>query len=123
LVTKEIFFFLIFSSKGHNLNRQLTHTYNQMLNEVDVLLMPTLPLVASLLPTATDSREEYVKRSFEMIGNTAPFDATGHPAMSIPCGMVDGIPVGLMLVGKHFDEARIYQVAHAYEQAVDWVSQ
>ena len=44
-----------------------------------------------------------------MIGNTAPFDLTHHPAMSLPCGMVDGLPVGLMLVGKHFDEPTIYR--------------
>ena len=44
-----------------------------------------------------------------MIGNTAPFDVTGHPAMSVPCGMSDGLPVGLMLIGKHFDEATIYR--------------
>ena len=43
--------------------------------------------------------------------NTAPFDVTGHPAMSMPCGMSDGLPVGLMLIGKHYDEATIYQAA------------
>ena len=52
-----------------------------------------------------------------MITNTAPFDITHHPAMSVPCGMVDGLPVGLMLVGRHFDEMTIYRAAHAFEQA------
>ena len=47
------------------------------------------------------SREDYVARALEMISNTAPFDITHHPAMSLPCGMVDGLPVGLMLVGRH----------------------
>ena len=56
----------------------------------------------------------------EMLGNTAPFDITHHPAMSVPCGMVDGLPVGLMLVGRHFDEMTIYRAAHAFEQAGDW---
>ena len=46
-----------------------------------------------------------------MIANTAPFDITHHPAMSVPCGMVDGLPVGLMLVGRHFDEMTIYRAA------------
>ena len=41
---------------------------------------------------------------WKMIGNTAPFDISHHPAMSLPCGMADGLPVGLMLVGRHFDE-------------------
>src|SRR6185503_8151136 len=56
----------------------------------------------------------------EMIGNTAPFDVTHHPAMSIPCGMVDGLPVGMMLVGKHFDEPTIYRAAQAFQKSGDW---
>ena len=63
---------------------------------------------------------EYVARAFEMIGNTAPLDITGHPAMSIPCGTVDGLPVGLMLVGKHYAEATLYQAAAAFEASMDW---
>ena len=45
---------------------------------------------------------------------------THHPAMAIPCGMSDGLPISMMLVGKHFDEPTIYRAAYAYEQAVDW---
>ena len=45
---------------------------------------------------------------------------TGHPAMSLPCGKVDGLPVGVMLIGKRYAEKTIYQAAHAYEQGVDW---
>ena len=55
-----------------------------------------------------------------MISNTAPFDITHHPAMSLPCGMVDGLPVGLMLVGRMFEEFTIYRAAHAFEQIGDW---
>ena len=55
-----------------------------------------------------------------MIANTSPFDVTGHPSMSIPCGMSEGLPVGLMLTGRQYAEATIYQAAHAFEQAGDW---
>ena len=55
-----------------------------------------------------------------MISNTAPFDITHHPAMAVPCGMSDGLPVSLMLVGKHWDEPTIYKAAFAYEQSGDW---
>ena len=55
-----------------------------------------------------------------MIGNTAPFDATGHPAMSLPCGMSNGLPIGVMLIARHYNETTIYRAAHAYEQSVDW---
>ncbi|MFI5011393.1 MAG: amidase, partial [Hyphomicrobiales bacterium] len=54
------------------------------------------------------------------VGNTAPFDATGHPAMSLPCGMSEGLPVGLMLIAKHYGEPAIYQAAAAFEGAGDW---
>jgi amidase len=46
--------------------------------------------------------------------------ATRHPAMAVPCGMSDGLPVSLMLVAKHFDEPTIYKAAFAFEQAGDW---
>jgi hypothetical protein len=49
------------------------------------------------------SRAEYVQRALEMITNTAPFDISHHPAMSLPCGMVDGLPVRLIVVGKQLD--------------------
>jgi amidase len=53
-----------------------------------------------------------------MIGNTAPFDVSGHPACSVPAGLSDGLPVGMMIIGKHFDDATVLRVAHAFEQAV-----
>jgi hypothetical protein len=66
--------------------------------------MPTVPLKAT--PPANAPRELYIQRAFGMLANTAPFDATGHPAMSIPCGMSEGLPVGLMLIGNHYDESQ-----------------
>ena len=55
-----------------------------------------------------------------MIRNTAPFDVTGHPAMSVPCGLSDDLPIGLMLVGRHWNESTIYKAADAYEKSHDW---
>ena len=106
--------------KAMNIGRRLTAAYDQALARFDLLLMPTTPMKATPLPALTASREEYVQRALEMIGNTAPFDVTHHPAMSVPCGLVDGLPVGLMLVGKHFDEPTIYRAAYAFEQSGDW---
>lgn len=54
-----------------------------------------------------------------LLGNTAGFDATGHPAMSIPCACDEGLPIGLQLVGRYFAEADIYCAAHAFEQTTD----
>ena len=109
-----------FYGKAQNLSRQLTKAYDDAFKDFDILLMPTLPITASKIPAPNAPIEESIARAFEMIANTAPFDTTGHPAMSIPCGLVDGLPVGMMLVGKHYDEGTIYRAAYAFEQAGDW---
>jgi amidase len=107
-------------AKAQNLSRKLSAAYDVALASYDLLLMPTLPIKATPLPPPDASRDLYIQRAFEMLSNTAPFDATGHPAMSLPCGMSDGLPIGLMLIGKHYDEATIYRAAAAFEGAGDW---
>ncbi len=107
-------------AKAQNLTRKLSAAYDKALAEYDLLLMPTLPVKSTPLPPADAPRELYVQRAFEMLPNTCPFDITGHPAIQIPCGTSDGLPVGLMLVGKHFDEMTIYRAAHAFETSLDW---
>jgi amidase len=106
--------------KAVNISRRLKAAYDNVLAQYDLLLMPTLPLVATKLPEPGAPRDEIIARAFEMLANTAAFDITHHPAMSIPCGLSDGLPVGMMLVGKAFDEATIYRAAYGFEQAGDW---
>jgi amidase len=109
-----------FYAKAQNLARKITAAYDHALSDFDLLLMPTLPVKATPLPPADAPLALYLQRAFEMIGNTAPFDVTGHPAMSVPCGLGDGLPIGAMLIGKHFDEATIYAAAAAFEASGDW---
>ncbi len=106
--------------KAINITRRLIEAYDASLAQYDLLLMPTMPMKSQALPAPGCSREEYVQRALEMIGNTCPFNITHHPAMTVPCGMVDGLPIGAMLIGKHYDEATIYRAAYAFEQAEDW---
>ncbi len=108
--------------KAMNLTRRLTAAYDSALAQHDLLLMPTTPMKAPPIPKPGASREEVVTRALEMITNTAPFDISHHPAMAVPCGMSDGLPVSMMLVGKHWDEPTIYRAAAAFEQAGDWRS-
>src|SRR3546814_8725096 len=75
---------------------------------------------AQPLPPPGSPLELVIQRAFEILPNTAPFDTTGHPAMTVPCGLSGGLPIGLMLIGKHWGEAPIYQAAHAFEQMDDW---
>jgi amidase len=67
----------------------------------------------------TFAKGRTVERALEMLTNTAPFDISHHPAMAISRGMREGLPVSMMLVGKHFDEPTIYRAAYAFEQAGD----
>ena len=107
-------------AKAQNLVRKLRRGYDDALARYDLLLMPTLPMTATKLPAADAPVGEILQRAFEMLPNTAPFDCTHHPAMSHPCGTVDGLPVGMMLIGKAFDEGTIYRAAAAFEGGVDW---
>ncbi len=112
--------------KAQNLARELRAAYDAVLEKFDLLLMPTTPMHATPLPPPGASRKEIYDRALEMIGNTAPFDLTGHPAMSVPCGLIGGttggLPAGMMLVGRHFEESAIYRAAHAFEKSGDWQS-
>ena len=109
-------------AKAQNLVRRLRRAYDEVLSRYDLLLMPTLPMVATPLPEPNAPVALILQRAFEMLANTAQFDCTHHPAMSLPCGMMDGLPVGMMLVAKAFDEETIYRAAAAFESGVDWKS-
>ncbi len=99
-----------------NAVRALRGAYDAALDQVDLLLMPTTQHKAQPLPGADATVGEFCARATEMFANTSPFDLTHHPAISLPCGFSDGLPVGLMLVARHFDEATLYRAAHAYER-------
>jgi amidase len=90
-----------------------------VLQQVDVLAMPTTPMKAHPYRPQLGI-PELITHGWNMLGNTAPFDLTGHPAISIPCAKSSGLPVGLMLTGRPFDDATVLAVAHAFEQQVDW---
>jgi amidase len=109
-----------FYGKAQNIRRRLRAAYDAALSAHDVLLMPTVPMKATPIPKAGASPQEITRRSWEPTRNTCPFNVTGHPAISVPCGMEDGRPIGLMLVGRHYDEATIYRAAAALERDGDW---
>lgn len=109
-------------AKAQNLARRLGHAYDTALTRVDALLMPTVPMRAPRLIDAGAAPDLHVTRALEMNANTAPFDVTGHPAMSVPCALRDGLPVGMMLIGRRYGEATLYRAAHAFERALDWTA-
>lgn len=100
--------------------KQLTRQFNEVFDDVDALLTPTIPI----LQTDINQREVAIGAYTEgvrqaLLRLTAPTNFTGNPCLSVPCGFSDsGLPIGFQLIGKHGDEARLYQIGHAYEQAV-----
>jgi amidase len=107
-------------AKAQNLRRRLRAAYDAALAAHDLLLMPTVPMKATPLPGRDATPQEITRRSWEPTRNTCPFNVTGHPAMSLPCGMEDGRPIGMMLVARHDAEETIYRAAAAFERSGDW---
>jgi amidase len=94
--------------------------YDAALDEFDMLVMPTTITTAPRLPADHSDPAQVVEAAFGPLRNTAPFNSTHHPALSVPCGLLDGLPVGMMLVGRHWEETILYRAAYALEQGADW---
>lgn len=102
---------------AQNLRRELRQSYDEALADVDVLALPTTPRPA--FERRDDLSEVAVlQRAFGVVENTSPFDMTGHPAISVPCGTTDGLPVGLMFVADRFDEPTLIRAADRFETRV-----
>ncbi|HUF71943.1 MAG TPA: Asp-tRNA(Asn)/Glu-tRNA(Gln) amidotransferase subunit GatA [Gammaproteobacteria bacterium] len=84
--------------------------------EVDVIAGPTTPTPAFGIGQKTDDPVAMYLNDIYTIGA----DLAGVPALSIPCGFVDALPVGLQLVGPHLSEARLLKIAHHYQRETDW---
>jgi amidase len=109
-----------YHSKAQNLRGLLRRAYDEALEKFDVLAMPTIPFVATPIPPADAPLNTAIDTALNMQANTCSFDVSGHPAFTVPCGRVNGLPVGLMLVGRHFEEATLIRLGLAIEAAGDW---
>ena len=105
---------------AQNLRRVLRQAYDDALSKVDILLLPTTPMAAQKFAEGEDSLAQYFDRSWSMLGNTCATSVTGHPAMNVPCGMIGGLPVGMMLIGRRMDDATVLRAAQAFEAVGNW---
>ena len=116
-------------AKAHNVRPTFIKQYDQAFTQVDLLAMPTAPFKPWLWREPKDHEQALEHTIFggeegrnlsALASNTSPFNLTGHPAITIPCGKSEGLPIGLMLVAPHFREDVLFQAGYAYEQSVDW---
>jgi len=94
----------------------IRRAYDEALTRVELLLLPTAPTTAPRLPRPDAALEELIAAAFGPVTNLSMFNHTHHPSMSLPCGTRAGLPVGMLLVGRHFDEATLYRAAYTFEQ-------
>jgi aspartyl-tRNA(Asn)/glutamyl-tRNA(Gln) amidotransferase subunit A len=108
--------------KGQRVRRLIRDEVDEVLGGVDVLIAPTVPIAATEVGASeaeVNGRRESVRAS--LIRYTRPFNASGHPAASVPCGFTaDGLPIGMQVIGRSFDEATVLRVADAYQRVTDW---
>jgi aspartyl-tRNA(Asn)/glutamyl-tRNA(Gln) amidotransferase subunit A len=102
--------------KAQQIRRLIKQDFMACFEQVDVIAGPTTPGPAFALGAKSDDPiAMYLEDVYTLAANLA-----GLPGMSVPAGFVDNKPVGLQLIGRHFDEARLLNVAHRYQQATDW---
>ena len=102
--------------KAQQVRRLIRQDFLTCFEQVDVIAGPTTPGPAFALGAKTDDPlSMYLEDVYTLAVNLA-----GLPGISVPAGTVDGMPVGLQLIGRHFDESGLLNVAHRYQQATDW---
>lgn len=118
-------------AKSTNLSRQLRDAYDAAFKEVDLLVTPTLPYIATSHCAEDASPLEQIAKQVGLTGSTCPFNQTGHPALTLPVGMLEilegpakgtgqKLPVGMQIIGKWWDEETIFRAAYAWELTNDW---
>jgi len=107
--------------RARNELEQSRHSIKNVFRDVDVLITPTTPIAAPALAEMQEHPELLRPRELMLLRNTRPVNVWGLPAISVPCGFTKaGLPIGLQIIGPHWGEARVLQLAHAYEQATEW---
>jgi aspartyl-tRNA(Asn)/glutamyl-tRNA(Gln) amidotransferase subunit A len=110
--------------RGQQVRELVRREIDGVLATHDVLLAPSTPFAAPLLgETETQLNGVTTDVRSQLIRLTRPFNFSGHPACSVPCGFTpDGLPIGMQIVGRSFDEGTVLRVADAYQRATDWLS-
>ena len=98
-----------------NLSADLAAAYDRALAQFDVLVTPTAPYPPPVLPDAGTDRRRWISSALDMVANTGPFNLTGHPALSVPAGLAEGLPAGIQVIAAPTRDRRCLQVAQALQ--------
>jgi len=102
--------------KAQKIRRLISEDFSKALSEVDVIMSPVTPTTAfGIGEKMDDPIQMYLADIYTIAVNLA-----GLPAMSIPAGFINGLPAGLQIIGNYFQEARLLNIAHQYQQVTDW---
>jgi len=102
--------------KAQKIRNLISQDFTSAFKEVDVILGPTTPTPAFKIGEKSDDPVAMYLNDIY----TIPANLAGLPGLSLPCGDVQGMPVGMQLVGNYFDEARLLNIAHTYQSVTDW---
>ncbi|WP_121610166.1 Asp-tRNA(Asn)/Glu-tRNA(Gln) amidotransferase subunit GatA [Mesobacillus foraminis] len=105
--------------KAQKVRTLIKKDFDDVLEKYDVIVGPTTPTPAFKIGENIDDPMTMYMNDIL----TIPVNLAGVPAISVPCGFAGGLPLGLQIIGKHFDESSVYRVAHAYEQATSFHKQ
>ena len=105
--------------KAQQVRQLISDDFSRCFEQVDIIAGPTTPTPAFRLGEKTDDPVQMYLNDIYTIGA----NLAGLPGISVPCGLVDQLPVGLQLVGPHFGEAQVLNVAHRFQQTTDWHQQ
>lgn len=104
-------------TQAMNLRNELTEAYDNVLEEFDILALPTAPQTAQKHKPDLN-RIQFISRAWTSLTNVSPFNPAGFPALSVPVEPANDLPVGLQLVGSTYDDASVLNVGHALERAI-----
>jgi amidase len=105
--------------RAQNHAQSISDAYDRALAHVDVLAMPTATHYAHKHAPGV-SLFEHVTRGWTMLANSPSTNISGHPALTLPVDIADGLPVGLQLIAKHFNDAKLLSVARTWEKIYKW---
>jgi aspartyl-tRNA(Asn)/glutamyl-tRNA(Gln) amidotransferase subunit A len=106
---------------GNRAREAAVDEIRRVFEHVDLLAAPTMPVLPPRIGSeAVDLRGRELLHRLVLIPYNSPWSLVGSPVISVPCGLVDGLPVGLALVGRRLGEATVLRAAHAFQLATDW---